>query len=58
MYAAWEEYKVPAVYYQYLLAILPNLEKKQQVLLMTREVKSLKTDHHPYHRILNSIEAR
>lgn len=36
MYAAWEEYKVPAVYYHYLLSVLPNLEKKRQILFMTR----------------------
>ena len=55
MYASWEEYKVPAVFYQYLLSILPNMEKKQQVLMMTREVKSLKANTHPYHRIINNI---
>ena len=58
MYACWEEYAVPAIFYQYLLSILPNLDKKQQTLLMSREVKSLKANNHPYHRIINFIEAR
>lgn len=58
MYLSWEEYKIPAVYYHYLLAILPKLEKTRQMLLMSREVKSLKANTHPYHKIVNSIEAR
>ena len=36
MYAAWEEYKVPAIFYHYLLSVLPNVDKKKQVLLMSR----------------------
>ena len=36
MYGAWEEYKVPAVYYHYLLTVLPNIDKKKQILLMSR----------------------
>lgn len=29
MYGAWEQYQVPAVFYHYLLAVLPQLEKKK-----------------------------
>lgn len=58
LYGAWEEYKVPAFYYHYILAVLPHLNKKKQILVMSREIKTLKANNHTYHRIINAIEAR
>ena len=35
-YAMWEEYKVPAIFYRYFLAVLNNIDKKKQIALMSR----------------------
>lgn len=36
LYRSWEEYQIPAVFYHYTLSILPNLERKKQMLLMSK----------------------
>lgn len=58
LYAAWDEYKIPAIFYHYTLAVLSKKEKKEQSALMIRELKQLKTGHHSYHIIIDAIEAR
>lgn len=58
LYAAWDEYKIPAIFYHYTLAVLSKKEKKEQSALMMRELKQLKTGHHSYHIIIDALEAR
>lgn len=38
--------------------MLSKREKKEQIAIMTREIKQLQTNNHPYHLITNSLEAR